>query len=69
MQVECIRDFGGAVAGDVREVPDGAQVDPVHWRPVTTPAPPPPVSASDQLAALRAKAEQLTTGIPVKEGM
>lgn len=66
MQVKCIRPFGGAVVGDVREVPDGAQVDPVHWRPVTAPAPPPDAMA--HLDALKAKAGELA-GIPVKEGM
>lgn len=70
MQVECIRDFGGAVVGDVREVPDGSSVDPVHWRPVTAP-PPPAGDALAHLEALRAKATELaaTTATPVKEGM
>lgn len=42
MQVECVRAFGTSVPGDLAEVPDGAAVDPAHWRPVqpATPAPP-----------------------------
>ena len=34
MQVVCVRPFGGAAPGDVAEVPDGAAVDPWHWRPL-----------------------------------
>ena len=71
MQVTCIKDFGGAVVGDVREVPDGSSVDPVHWS-----APPPAVAAGAtgamaHLEALRAKATELaaTTATPVQEGM
>lgn len=61
MQVECVKAFGTAVPGDVAEVPDGAAVDPVHWRPVqSAPAPPPEVAAL---------VEGLAERVAPKEGM
>lgn len=41
MQVVCIKPFGNAEPGDVAEVPDGASVDPEHWRPRDAPQTPP----------------------------
>lgn len=74
MQVECIRDFGGAVPGDLREVPDGAAVDPVHWRPVvkvTVDAGAAFAGAAvEAVAAARAQLDELAGKvIPGKEGM
>ena len=69
MQVRCVKDFGGAVVGDLAEVPDGAEVDPVHWRPVTPPPPPsslPPGAAEAAKGMLDGLAERVA---PAKEGM
>lgn len=41
MQVTCIRPFGNAKAGDVVEVPDGAEVDPAYWQLPEAASPPP----------------------------
>ena len=41
MQVRCIRAFGNAAPGDIREVPDGAAVDPEHWEIMPPPEPEP----------------------------
>jgi hypothetical protein len=51
MQVRCIRPRAGIAAGDLAEVPDGAEVSPLYFEaaepPAETPPPaaPPPASA------------------------
>jgi hypothetical protein len=66
MQVECVRAFGHHEPGDLAEVPDGASVDPVHWRPVTV-----DTAAADEAVA---RAKELLGGLAErvatpKEGM
>lgn len=70
MQVECVKAFGHHVPGDVAEVPDGASVDPVHYRPVAVVAV--DSAAADEAAGtakglLDGLAERVTA--PVKEAM
>lgn len=52
MQVVCVKAFGNAKPGDVAEVPDGASVDPEHWRPADAPETPPEPSQPAAPAAL-----------------
>lgn len=66
MQVECVRAFGNHEPGDLAEVPDGAEVDPVHWRPVTPPSSLPPGAAEAAKGLLDGLAERVA---PAKEGM
>jgi hypothetical protein len=40
MQVRCIKAFAAHKPGDVAEVPDGAEVSPVYFEPLTAPAAP-----------------------------
>ena len=44
MQVKCIRPRAGIKAGDLAEVPDGAQVSDLYWEPVPFAPSTPPVS-------------------------
>jgi hypothetical protein len=67
VQVRCIRDFGGLVAGDVAEVPDGSQVDPAHWEPVAEATALPPQAVEAAKGLLDGLAERVTA--PAKEGM
>lgn len=67
MQVRCIKDFGGAVAGDLAEVPDGASVDPAHWEPAAPASSLPPGAAEAAMGLLDGLAERVTA--PAKEGM
>jgi len=41
MQVRCIRPRAGIAAGDLAEVPDGAEVSPLYFEVVQPPPPPP----------------------------
>lgn len=41
MQVRCIHPFASHQVGDVIDVPDGAQVSPVYFEPLTATPPPP----------------------------
>lgn len=70
MQVECVKAFGHHEPGDLAEVPDGASVDPVHYRPVIEVT----VDAATATGAVEAAkglldglAERVTA--PAKEGM
>lgn len=69
MQVECIRAFGHHEPGDLAEVPDGAAVDPVHWRPAA-PMTVDTAAADEAVEAAKGLLDGLAERMaPAKEGM
>ena len=63
MQVVCIKAHGAHVPGDLVEVPDGAQVSPVHFAETGTPEAETGVAEGARIAAARAEgAEQERAG-------